>query len=247
MAPDMFRRFVDVLAESLDEAPSPTALAERLHMSRFHVDRLVSSAAGETPAALRRRVLLERAAHRLLSTSDDILAVALDAGFDSHEGFTRAFSRAFGEPPSRWRIGAASYRIGPARAVHFRPPGGLDLPSLQEARSMSLTREMIHHHVWLVGEMLDRASSLGDDVLDSPITISVEGVDDDPTLRSLLARLVGQMAMWELAERGLPSTTSPPNEASRWGRCVAGSTRSARSSSSSPDAWTRRSSSTSPS
>jgi len=199
---DTFRRFVDVLAESLDDAPAPADLAARLHLSRFHVDRLVRSAAGETPAALRRRVLLERAAHRLMTTDDEVLAVALDAGFDSHEGFTRAFGRAFGVPPSRWRTQASGYRLGPVRAVHFRPPGGLDLPPTEEGTTMSLARSMVDHHVWLVGEMLDRAARLDDDVLDRPIELSVEGVDDDPTLRSLLARLVGQMSMWELAEQG---------------------------------------------
>ena len=199
---DLFRQFVDVLAESLDEAPSAADLAARLHLSRFHVDRLVSSVAGETPSALRRRVLLERSAYRLQTSGDDVLAVALDAGFDSHEGFTRAFRRAYGEPPSRWRTAPASYRIGPVGAVHFRPPGGLDLPSPQEDSVMGISMRMVEHHVWLVGELLDHAARLDDEVLDRPIDISVEGVDDDPTLRSLLARLVGQMAMWELAEEG---------------------------------------------
>ena len=61
---------------------------------------------------------------------------------------------------------------------------------------MDLLQTMVRHHVWLVGEMIDRAATLTDERLDAPITISVEGVDDDPTLRSLLSRLVGQMAMW---------------------------------------------------
>ena len=34
--------------------------------------------------------------------------------------------------------------------------------------------------------------------------ISVEGIDCDPTLRSLLARLVGQLAMWDAAIRHEP-------------------------------------------
>jgi len=61
---------------------------------------------------------------------------------------------------------------------------------------MNLLVRMVEHHVWLTGEMVDRASRLSDDVLDKPIVISVEGVDDDPTLRKLLSRLVGQLAMW---------------------------------------------------
>jgi hypothetical protein len=64
---------------------------------------------------------------------------------------------------------------------------------------MDLITKMVEHHVWLTGEMVDRAARLDDAVLDKPIVISVEGVDDDPTLRSLLSRLVGQMGMWNAA------------------------------------------------
>jgi hypothetical protein len=40
---------------------------------------------------------------------------------------------------------------------------------------------------------------LTDQQLDAPIELSVEGVDDDPTLRSVASRLVGQMDMWNAA------------------------------------------------
>jgi hypothetical protein len=32
--------------------------------------------------------------------------------------------------------------------------------------------------------------------LDAPIELPFEGIDDDPTVRSLLSRLIGQMDMW---------------------------------------------------
>jgi AraC family transcriptional regulator len=64
---------------------------------------------------------------------------------------------------------------------------------------MDLLEAMVEHHVWLVGEMLGRAGTLSDEQLDAAIAISVEGVDDDPTLRSLLSRLIGQMGMWNAA------------------------------------------------
>jgi hypothetical protein len=69
---------------------------------------------------------------------------------------------------------------------------------------MDLLTRMVEHHVWLVGELLDRARRLSDDVLDAPVEISVEGIDDDPTLRSLLSRLVGQLAMWDAATHDRP-------------------------------------------
>ena len=64
---------------------------------------------------------------------------------------------------------------------------------------MDLLTRMVEHHVWLVGQMVNRAATLSTEQLDEPIVLSVEGVDDDPTLRSLLSRLVGQMGMWNAA------------------------------------------------
>jgi hypothetical protein len=61
---------------------------------------------------------------------------------------------------------------------------------------MKLLTKMIEHHVWLVGELVERAAPLDPSVLDAPITLSVEGIDRAPTLRSLLSRLIGQMDMW---------------------------------------------------
>ena len=61
---------------------------------------------------------------------------------------------------------------------------------------MDLISRMIEHHVWLVGEMLQRAQRLSPAQLDSPIEISVEGIDPGASTRDTLARLVGQLAMW---------------------------------------------------
>jgi AraC-like DNA-binding protein len=59
---DTFVRFVDSLAAHLDDHEARGAdLAERMHLSRFHFDRVVCAVSGESPARFRRRVLLERA------------------------------------------------------------------------------------------------------------------------------------------------------------------------------------------
>jgi len=117
----------------------------------------------------------------------------------AHEAYARAFTRAYGCGPQRWRRQPTQTQIEAPSDVHFHPPGGLRLPARAKETPMDLITKMIEHHVWLTGEMVARAARLDDAVLDKPIEISVEGVDDDPTLRSLLSRLVGQMGMWNAA------------------------------------------------
>ena len=199
-ASDTFVAFVDVLADALDDHEATgEELAARLYLSRYHFDRLISSVAGEPPSAFRRRILLERAAYRLVTTRLTILDIAVEAGYGSHEAFSRAFTRAYGMGPRRWRQQPTQTQIEAPSDVHFHPPGGLRLPSRSKETQMDLLSKMVEHHIWLTGEMIARAGRLDDAVLDKPIVISVEGVDDDPTLRSLLSRLVGQLAMWNAA------------------------------------------------
>jgi hypothetical protein len=62
---------------------------------------------------------------------------------------------------------------------------------------MDLLTKMVEHHVWLVGEMIDRAGRLPDERLDAVIELSVD--EDRQSIRSLLSRLVGQMGMWNAA------------------------------------------------
>ncbi|HQR25901.1 MAG TPA: helix-turn-helix transcriptional regulator [Nocardioides sp.] len=197
-AVDHFTGFVDLLAAALDDHDATGSdLAARLHLSRFHLDRVVSSVAGEPPAAFRRRILLERAAYRLLTTGHTILEVATEAGYGSHEAFTRAFGRAYGVGPGEYRHRPTRMRIDAPSDVHFHPPGSLRLPADKKVTPMDLLTRMVEHHIWLVGEMIERASRLDDGQLDAPIELSVD--EDRQTIRSLLSRLVGQMGMWNAA------------------------------------------------
>jgi AraC family transcriptional regulator len=201
-AVDHFTSFVDALAGLLEEGRSPAeangdAMARRLYVSRFHLDRIVSSVAGEPPARFRRRILLERAAYRLLTSRMTILDVAVEAGYGSHEAFTRAFTKAYGVGPQRWRGRPTQIRLASPSDVHFHPPGSLRLPAQKKVTSMDLLTNMVEHHVWLTGEMIGCAARLTDEQLDAPIGLDVD--EDVQTIRSLLSRLVGQMGMWNAA------------------------------------------------
>jgi AraC family transcriptional regulator len=199
-AADHFTSFVNVLADSLDDhEASAEELASRLYLSRFHLDRIVASVAGESPGRFRRRVLLERAAYRLLTTDRTILDVAVEAGFGSHEAFTRAFTKAYGVGPSRWRKHPADIRLHAPSDVHFHPPGSIRLPARTKVTAMELLTKIVEHHVWLTGRIIDCASQLSDDQLDERIELNIEDDPDPSTLRRLMSRLVGQMGMWNAA------------------------------------------------
>ncbi len=82
---------------SLDE------VAEVAGVSRFHVSRMFSAAMGCSITRYIRARRLTEAARSLANGAPDILAVALEWGYGSHEAFTRAFREQFGVTPEAVR------------------------------------------------------------------------------------------------------------------------------------------------
>jgi AraC-like DNA-binding protein len=198
VAADTFADFVDGLAAALDDHDATGAdWAARHHFSRYHFDRMIKSVGGESPQALRRRILLERAAYRMITTRAPLLDIAVEAGYSSHEAFTRAFVKAYGETPREWRQRPGHIQIGEADGVHFVPPASIRLPSRDVVRGPDLLEKMVEHHVWLVGEMIRIAGHLSEEQLDE--IVAMEDDEEGQTIRSLLSRLVGQMGMWNAA------------------------------------------------
>jgi AraC family transcriptional regulator len=201
---DTFSDFVEHVAEALDDTRMTEATgaewAARLHFSRYHFDRMIRSVAGEPPSAFRRRILLERAAYRMITTTAPLIDIAVEAGYGSHEAFTRAFTKAYGAPPAAWRRRPGHIQIAAPSDVHFHPPGSLRLPARDKVSSMDLLTKMVEHHIWLTGEMVRLAERLADAQLDQPIVLDVDPNDGVPqSIRSLLSRLIGQMGMWNAA------------------------------------------------
>ena len=198
VARDTFHSFVDTLVDVLDDHDATgDELALRLHFSRFHFDRMIKSVAGEPPTALRRRILLERAAYRMITTRAPLLDIAVEAGYGSHEAFTRAFKQAYGATPAAWRKKPGHLQVPAPSGVHFHPPGSIRLPARDKVTPMELLTKMVEHHIWLTGEMVRLAERLTEEQLDEEIELNVD--DDRQTIRSLLSRLIGQMGMWNAA------------------------------------------------
>ena len=99
------RRYVD--ANILDDLTVET-LSIRAGLSAFHFTRQFSARYGVGPMAYVRQRRMASASARLCSaTPPTLINLAFDCGFDSQEGFTRAFKRAFGVTPGRYRQSGA--------------------------------------------------------------------------------------------------------------------------------------------
>lgn len=71
-------------------------IAEACGVSRFHMCRGFAAATGYPVMDYLRGRRLTEAARQLAAGAPNILEVALDAGYGSHEAFTRAFRDRFG-------------------------------------------------------------------------------------------------------------------------------------------------------
>ncbi len=91
------------IQKNLDRDPSLEELAEVAHFSPYHFHRIFRGMVGESVRAHIRRLRLEQAAGRLLTGDDPVIRIALDAGYESHAAFTRAFSAMTGLSPSEYR------------------------------------------------------------------------------------------------------------------------------------------------
>lgn len=94
---------VDFIQRNLGGDLRLEALAKRSGISRHHFHRLFLATVGETPRGYLRRLRLEHAAVRLRYTGRPVLELALEAGYQTHEAFTRAFRSTFGTAPSQFR------------------------------------------------------------------------------------------------------------------------------------------------
>ncbi|MCT7666808.1 AraC family transcriptional regulator [Shinella kummerowiae] len=78
-------------------------IAAMAGMSRHHLSRRFSEMTGQNLNRYLRARRLSEAARQLAGGADNILTVALEAGYGSHEAFTRAFRAAFGTTPEAVR------------------------------------------------------------------------------------------------------------------------------------------------
>ncbi|HSD80987.1 MAG TPA: helix-turn-helix domain-containing protein, partial [Solirubrobacteraceae bacterium] len=206
---DRLRELIDLVVASLDEPRTDgRALAGRAHFSRDHLDRLLAAATGESPVALRRRLLLERAAWQLSTGAASPSEAAAAAGYGSLAAFSRAFARAHGVPPSGFAASGRPVRLDAPNGIHFHPPAGLLLPGARTpAHRRDVTDRLLAHHLERTRALLEACAALPAAALARPlrpsfVVVSFEG--EEPSAALMADRLVGTLEVWVAAIAGEP-------------------------------------------
>ena len=139
------------IQQHLDDALELEQVASVAAFSSFHFHRIFRGLVGETLKEHVRRLRLERAARNLKQLDGPILELALQAGFETHESFTRAFGDMFGISPSAYRT---AHQPAPesASGTHlddvsgYHPPEYAGLPPV-EVKELPATRVVFLRHV----------------------------------------------------------------------------------------------------
>ena len=217
---DAANRLSGIVANSLDTPAKTQDLARQAYQSRTQFHRLFRSVVEETPAAMRRRLLLERAAYQLANTGTSVTDVALDANYNSLEAFTRAFRKAFRISPSRYRrMRDPHYHLPASNKIHFLGPnlskdGSSPIsPSTKGGTDMDLFDRFAGNDSWHTRRLLEYAGTLTEEQLDRPLPTVVEMLpwrESNKTLRQLLENIIFTKEVWTAALSGGETDMNPP-------------------------------------
>jgi AraC family transcriptional regulator len=191
---DRILRVLVYIQRSLDTSYSLEELARIASFSPYHFHRIFRGMVGESVKEHVRRLRLERAAHRLRFTGQPVTEIAFDAGYETHESFTRAFRAMFAESPTEFRNNHRAVAHGAAPSgVHyasngtvdaFRAPRPNDSPISVKVEALPEMRVAFARHVGSydqVGSAWQRLMSwAGRSGLLEPATRMVGIVHDDP-------------------------------------------------------------------
>ena len=93
----------DYIDEHLAEDLSVERLSRVANFSKFHFHRQFSQYAGISVTRYIQLMRLKRASYRLAFGDVRIIDIAMEAGFENPESFSRAFKNVFGQTPSQFR------------------------------------------------------------------------------------------------------------------------------------------------
>ena len=208
-------RLSAIVANALDTQVKTQDLARQAYQSRTQFHRLFRTVVEETPAAMRRRLLLERAAYQLGHTGMSVTDVALDANYGSLEAFTRAFRKAFRTSPSLYRrMRGPHFHLPTSNKIHFLAPGS----PTKGGGDMDLFDRFAGNDSWHTRRLLEYASTLTEEQMDQPLPMVIELLpwrESNRTLRQLLENIIFTKEVWTAALSGADMDMNGPPKSQR--------------------------------
>jgi AraC family transcriptional regulator len=124
-------------------------IAHHVGMSRSHISRIFPLATGTSISAYLRGRRLTEAARTLAAGAPDILSVALEAAYNSHEAFTRAFRDQFGVTPEQVRANGSVEGLKLVEALRMDDEEFTDVgtPRMIDSRPL-LIAGLAERHPW---------------------------------------------------------------------------------------------------
>ena len=225
---DRLRELLDAVLD--EDNRTLTEMAGDAFASPWHFSRQVSRAAGEAPVALRRRVVLERAAWQL-GHGRSVTDVAFAAGYGSVEGFSRAFTRAYGRTPGQ--PGTAPTRdahwLPAPHGIHFHPPTSLWVAGPPGQRGGDeVTALLVHHDLEDTRVLLETATALPEEEyrrVRAPDLRVLEWDGPEESLAAVLEHQVWATEVWLASVEGADHPDRGPDDpasllARRWLRAA---------------------------
>ncbi len=99
----ILQQVIDYIEDHIKEEIAPDRLAKMAGYSPYHFYRLFQKHTGYTLMDYVVKRKLQYALHELVN-GKKIIQIAMDYGFETHAGFTKAFKKCFGSPPSLYKI-----------------------------------------------------------------------------------------------------------------------------------------------
>ncbi|HET8953751.1 MAG TPA: helix-turn-helix domain-containing protein, partial [Solirubrobacteraceae bacterium] len=153
------------------------------------------------------RLLLERAAWQLRAGAASAAEAASAAGYGSPEAFSRAFARAYGEPPGAFAASDRPVRLDAPNGIHFHPPAGLLLPASARTVPDTFLARVVRGHLGRVRELLEAAAALPAEALERPLRpgfVAVWFEGEEASAAVMAERLVFTLEVWVAAMAGEP-------------------------------------------
>ncbi|MBY0123056.1 AraC family transcriptional regulator [Bacillus sp. S/N-304-OC-R1] len=176
----LLQKVIDFIDDHLKEEIDPEELAKMAGYSPFHFYRIFHKQIGYTVMDYVLKRKLQHALYELVS-GKKIIEIALEYGFDTHAGFTKAFKRCFGSPPSLYKLHCP-----------ISPPQKLNLVDLYEKNLGGIVLQPMivsRPSFWVAGKTFKSSVKNVSYTRDAPAFWDQEGLNDGSVERALYAAL----------------------------------------------------------